>query len=334
MILIDALYINNSGGKILLDYLIQELEKTNKNIFYLLDKRVEDNIPPIKYRNKILFIEASLFKRKLFYKQNSHTFSKVLCFGNLPPNIRIKAEVYTYFHQQLYLKVPDNLSFIQSFLFSLKRMVFNYFFQNTDYWLLQTDMIKCNFVKKFKISKEKVLVIPFYPSFKITEQFFRHKNTYLYVSNAPAHKNHVRLINAFCSFYNTHKLGKLILTVSEEFPELLEIIKNKKKLNYPIENLGFISREKLTKIYQESEYLIYPSLAESFGLGLVEAIENGCKIIGSDLQYTYAVCEPSIIFNPLDEESISKALSLSLQKNIKNSVAKVSNKIDELIAIL
>ena len=32
MILVDAIYINNSGGKILLDYLIINLEKSNTKI--------------------------------------------------------------------------------------------------------------------------------------------------------------------------------------------------------------------------------------------------------------------------------------------------------------
>ena len=35
MILIDALYVNVSGGKILLDLLIEELEKKDLEIFYL-----------------------------------------------------------------------------------------------------------------------------------------------------------------------------------------------------------------------------------------------------------------------------------------------------------
>ena len=38
MILIDALYVNNGGGKILLDYLISELLKNNTdNIYFLFD---------------------------------------------------------------------------------------------------------------------------------------------------------------------------------------------------------------------------------------------------------------------------------------------------------
>ena len=38
MILIDALYINNSGGKILLDYLVNRLMPYD-NVFFLFDDR-------------------------------------------------------------------------------------------------------------------------------------------------------------------------------------------------------------------------------------------------------------------------------------------------------
>ena len=53
MLLIDAIYINTGGGKILLDYLIEELEKTDKQIFYLLDKRIEKGKYIIKPSNSI-----------------------------------------------------------------------------------------------------------------------------------------------------------------------------------------------------------------------------------------------------------------------------------------
>ena len=49
-ILIDAIYINDSGGKILLDYLLQELEKIGKKCIYLLDKRVEDKMAFLKLK--------------------------------------------------------------------------------------------------------------------------------------------------------------------------------------------------------------------------------------------------------------------------------------------
>lgn len=337
-VLIDALYINNGGGKILLDYLINELERTNLKIFYLLDSRVEGHIPSIdEKKNNVFFMEASLIKRLQFYNEHIIEFSKVLCFGNLPPNIRINAHVYTYFHQPLFLEIPSNLNLREKVKYRAKMLVLRRLSQKTNFWIVQSRTIKRRLSAKYNIRKKYIKVLPFYPGFQnseIVRTFKRVPNSYIYVSNAPVHKNHIILINAFCEFYDKQGLGKLTLTVSDHFPELLQLISEKQNLNYPIVNIGFVPRENLSQLYHESEYLIYPSLAESFGLGLVEAIENGCKIIGADLPYTFAVCEPSLTFDPLDLSSISSALTMSLGKDVKDSKALVSNKIGELIDLL
>lgn len=334
MILIDALYINNSGGKVLLDYLVTELEKSGKKIYYLLDKRVEAKVSPIKPANKVEYLKASLSARNRFYKKHRNDFSTVLCFGNLPPNIRISATVYTYFHQLLFLSLPETMGLKHRLVYRLKIMVLNHFKKNTDYWLVQSSLIKSTLITKYKLETTKVLEMPFYPPFPLTAISEKIPHTYLYVSNAAPHKNHERLIEAFTVFYKKHKCGTLTLTVSGEFPALLKLIEDKQKEGIPINNIGFVPREELQRLYAESEFLVFPSLAESFGLGLIEAIECGCKVIGADLPYTYAVCEPSLTFNPLDENSIFDALVLSLQENIKPSVAKVSNQINELITLL
>ena len=77
MILVDAVFINVGGGKILLDYLISKLELTHLNITYLLDKRVENKIQLIKSSNSVLFIEPSLKVRNNFYRNNKVKFSKI-----------------------------------------------------------------------------------------------------------------------------------------------------------------------------------------------------------------------------------------------------------------
>lgn len=334
MILIDALHINSSGGKILLDYLIDNLEKTNLPIFYLLDKRVEGNTPTIKKQNEVVYMHASLSSRKQFYKSHKDSFTKILCFGNLAPSVKTSAKVFTYFHQQLYIQLPKDSSVKLKFSFFLKKIIFRSLQKNTDYWMVQTNLINSNFRKAFDVDKYKVLTMPFYPELQSKDNFERRKHTYLYVSNVSAHKNHMRLITAFCSFYDQHQKGELILTIGEENKELLTFLEEKLDKKYPIKNIGFIPRQQLATVYKESEYLIFPSLAESFGLGLVEAIENGCKIIAADLPYTHAVCEPSLVFDPLDERSIFQTLSLSLQHTTKPSVSKVYNKIDEIITLL
>ena len=100
-----------------------EIEKTDKKIYYLLDNRIKDNIQQIKDTNKVLYLPASFIKRHLFYKENKNLFSTVLCFGNLPPNIRLKAKVYTYFHQLLFLKIAGDLSAKQKVLYWLKTKI-------------------------------------------------------------------------------------------------------------------------------------------------------------------------------------------------------------------
>lgn len=335
MILIDALYINNSGGKVLLDYLMTQLELTDKRVFYLLDERIVGNTVPIKKTNQVLFLKAGLWSRNFFYKQHKNDFTTVLCFGNLPPTVKINAKVYTYFHQLLFLETPKGTSLATKLLIGLKMKVVRYLRPNTNFWLVQTERVKTKFIQKYAVAPDSVLVLPFYIPFdEIEFSVVRNPHQYVYISSGVPHKNHIRLINAFCAFFEKHKKGVLYLTISEEFVFLKKYIEDKKNLGFPIINVGQIDRFQLQKLYLQSAFHIFPSLSESFGLGLIEGIESGCKIIGADLEYTYAVCEPSLVFNPLEERAIEDALEKTLTQNIMPSSAKVKNEIEALLTIL
>ena len=49
----------------------------------------------------------------------------------------------------------------------------------------------------------------------------------------------------------------------------------------------------------------------------------------------YEVCEPSLIFNPLDENSIFNALENALNsETIKPSLARIQNNINQIISLL
>lgn len=334
MILLDAIYVNNGGAKVLLDYIIEELEKTDRSVFYLLDIRVKNNIPKIKKTNTVIYLKSSLYNRYKFYKNNSLKISVVLAFANLPPNIRLNCKVYTYFHQKIFLKIPKEYSFFVRLKFNLKVLVLKSLKENTDFWIVQSQLVKSKLAQKKNIDEDKILILPFYPPFSEKINPLREKNTYLYVSNGEPHKNHKVLIDAFCQFYDKNELGKLILTISKHYKDVFDLIEEKKQLGYPIENIGFIDRNLLEVVYKKTEFLIFPSISESFGLGLVEAIDNGCKVIGADLQYTYEVCEPTLVFNPNVRESIVQTLCLSLKPDLPHSISKVHNEIATIIDLL
>ena len=227
MLLIDTIYIHDGGGKVLLDYLIKKLEDTELECFYLFDNRIK-NLPNIKSTNHVLFLKPILWHRFLFYKKHKNSFSKIFCLGNLPPNMKMKAEVITYYHSPLYLKSPEDFSTIERIKYILKRQVLKAFIKNTNSWMVQTAFIKQKLEEKFKISESKVSLMPFFPPFDTSnKQVVREINTFLYASNATTHKNHIRLIDAFCAFFDGHKTGKLILTVSDEYKEVYDNIEKR-----------------------------------------------------------------------------------------------------------
>ncbi|MDF2832915.1 glycosyltransferase [Chryseobacterium indoltheticum] len=333
MILIDSLYINNGGGKILLDYFVNECEKTNIDVFYLFDKRCENSYKEISDEKKV-FLKASMYLRFLFYTKNKNRFSKVLCFGNQPPLLKLNCPVFTYFHQPMFLNIPKEFSFKDKLIFSIKQNILNRLRKNTDKWIVQNNLIKNGLCDKYRIAQTEVLVLPFYPNEDLSvNSEIRQSNTFIYVSNATPHKNHKRLFEAFTTFYDQHKVGELIVTINFDH-DMAAYVEKMRMLKYPITNIGFVDRVELIKNYHTAEYLIFPSLEESFGLGIVEAIECGCKVIGSDLGYMFQVCQPSIVFNPLSKDDIICAFEKATEKQENATKQNIFNKIDELMLLL
>jgi glycosyltransferase involved in cell wall biosynthesis len=333
MVLIDATFINNGGGKLLLDLLIKELEKTDTSIIYLIDSRNDISHFEFKLTSKVVQIQPSILQRHIFYRENRSIISKVLCFGNIPPTIKLDCLVYCYFHNFNFLNIPREYPFSIQFINYIKRKFISLFSKNVNFWFVQSKMVKDNLIRVLKIDRKNVLIAPFFPLFSSLENKIieRRKLRFLYVSGGLAHKNHHRLIDAFCSFYDKYHSGELLLTIEESQTRLLSYVNKKQRLGYPIQNNYFNDRELLQIAYKSSEFLIFPSVSESFGLGLIEGIENGCKVIAADLPYTYEVCVPSIVFDPYKTESIFLAMEYALKNPTKPSLLIVQNSLNNLI---
>lgn len=318
---------------ILLDYLIEILESSPLEICYLLDERIKGKHFKI-INNTSIYLKPSLLGRHKFYKENRNNFSKVLCFGNLPPSLPLNSVVYTYFHQDLFLKVPKHIPLLQKMIFYSKSLVFRNLQSNTHFWIVQTQRMKDNFLKSMaSVDKDSVFVVPFYPPL-VSMISDKQENNFVYVSSGSQHKNHYNLLEGFKIFFDETKKGVLHLTVGDEYKELVNFIAEMKNDGYPVINHGFMTRDSLAKIYSKATFTIYPSLSESLGLGIIEAIENHCNVIGADLSYTYAVCNPSLVFDPLNIESIANVFKTAVEKDIKTTEQLVFNEVDKLVELL
>ena len=317
-----------------MEYLVEELEKNKVQVFYLFDERCKDDFKNVPKRRKV-YLKANLMNRHSFYRRKGGKFSRVLCFGNLAPTLPLNVPVYTYFHQTLFLEIPDTLSLVNKIKFKIKTMILDSIKANTSIWLVQSEITKEGLMSKFNLTNTQVKVLPFYPPIKKKKKnYTRRKDGFVYISNGDTYKNHPRLLEAFCNYFDKTQEGILHLTISPEYPELLDSIEEKIMMGYPIVNHGFVDRNKLFELYNGNQYLVYPSLTESFGLGIVEAIENGCRVIGADLSYLHIVCRPSLSFDPLIVEDIERAFLDSQSDQVKETVQQSFNEIDKLITLL
>ncbi|MGY0408944.1 MAG: glycosyltransferase [Polaribacter sp.] len=335
MILIDSLHINNGGGKVLLDYLVEEIESQKINVFYLFDSRCSNSYKNIP-NNKKLYLKATLLNRFIFYNKKKNKFTKVLCFGNIPPPVKQNIPVFTYMHQLMFINVSKEFSTFKQLMFKLKSLILRFLKTYTNYWLVQGEIVRIGLAKRYAIDKEKINCLPFYPDADlINKNEIRDLNSFLYVSSGEPHKNHNRLIEAFCKMFDRLKTGRLILTIDKVvYPILSEQIEEKKREGYSITNLGFIDRSSLIKAYNKAEYLFFPSLEESFGLGIIEAIGCGCKVIASDLPYIKQICKPSIKFNPFIVNSIEQAFGKAILKEEEKTEVLTHNQIEKIIRLL
>lgn len=342
MILVDTVYINQGGGKILLKCFINYIleNKLSADYFFLFDNRLK--IKDIESLEKLsyTFIKPYEKSRKIFYTTNATKYSAILCFSNVPPPYTIKDKpISIYFHNTLLTNsLNANISLKQKLILFIKKIYIKYHNEPNYNWVVQTEIIADSIKKEFKIESNKIDVIPFY-----NENYFKRNNlnkeenniNYLYVADGSPQKNHLLLLNAFEKFVKLKRdiPYTLNLTLSEASPRsLLNKIKKLQDDGINIINHKECTYQEIRELYKTCNFLIYPSLAESFGLPLIEAAISGCKIISSDLPYVYKIVNPSLVFDPNKVESITKALLLStINNDLKPTTLHVQNNLKKLL---
>jgi glycosyltransferase involved in cell wall biosynthesis len=334
MILIDAIYIYDGGGKVLFDLLVNELQKKPLDIHYLVDKRIEADFRK-KFLNKITFLKPSFISRTLFYIRNYFKFKTVFCFSNIPPPILLPSNIITYFHNVLYLEKFSQEGLKLNLMAFLKKGVAFVLRNNTNIWVVQTEHIKKKMENVWQIPTTKIRVLPFYKELAPEKEFNKKSNEiikFLYVSAGHKHKNHTLLLSAFARFVKAFPNCQLYITIGSDFPDILKKIQ---EYNIPeIVNLGNLPIDEILELYLKMDIVIYPSLHESFGLGLIEASKFSLPIMAPDLPYVYSVVTPNMVFDPLSEDSIFKSLTQYQTILGSTSTCNCESKLDELVTLI
>ena len=141
----------------------------------------------------------------------------------------------------------------------------------------------------------------------------------LYVSRVEPRKNHLILIKAFIEL-KLHKQGyKLVFIGSNDLPdiELIKYLENNKELlkNYVVwkQNVSF---KVVKQYYANCALFVFPSLAEGFGIPILEAMMFNKKMIVSNSTAMKNFNLPKeLTFNPYDKEDLKMKIRNILSSN-------------------
>ena len=319
MLLFDASYINVGGGKVLLDQLINEIENTKVKVIYLIDKRyINNNLK--NTNNKVLYIKSSFFIRFIIYFKLKNKINKIFIFSGIPPIYNFQINTFCFFQNVLLLDKNKNV---------FKYLYFKLFSFNIQTWFVQSNYIK-NALYNI-IHSKKIISAPFFLNQSYPVNNKKNNNDdeikLLYVSSGEIHKNHIRLFECFNKLIKIYPKAILTVTISNNYNSLINIINYSKN----IRNIGFIDTDLLNNEYHNSNIFIFPSLNESFGLGLIEANQHNLPILASDLPYVREIIETPYLFNPYSVDSMFDCIINCIESNYKLSSLTIKNKIDLII---
>jgi glycosyltransferase involved in cell wall biosynthesis len=73
--------------------------------------------------------------------------------------------------------------------------------------------------------------------------------------------------------------------------------------------LGPLPRERIEHLYLDADIFVFPSLTESFGLPMAEAMSYGMPIVASDTPVNREICgEAAVYFSPLNPEDLARQI--------------------------
>ncbi len=141
--------------------------------------------------------------------------------------------------------------------------------------------------------------------YKLPDRFFFH------LGNTDPKKNTIGVLKAYSDFLK--QTGNSIPLVMLDFDkqELLKMLNEigDKELIEKILLTGYVINTDLPAIYNLCEIFIYPSLRESFGIPMLEAMRCGTPVITSNTSSMPEVSgEAAMIVDPFKPEEITKAM--------------------------
>ena len=304
MIRIEASNINYGGSFNLLKDILNYCDTEGYQVeVYIKYNSIYEDLSKCCYSH-IKLIKTTNLKTLIRYCRYTRS---TLFFCSLPPFTKA-AKSYVYFHSEYFATRPlSNNSFL-NLSGKIKKIIYYYWIKfnrkNVDNFICQTEHIKILLANTYSLEP---LVKPFF-SIEKPNGNVEIKYDFIYPAINSINKNIPRLLSAL---YKLRKQKEFTCVLTIDLKDI-NIINQISDINdeFPntIINVGVLSHSCVFKYLSCSRCLVFPSLAESFGLPLIEALSLGLTVISADLPYSYNCVDTPITFDPYNVDDMTSKL--------------------------
>jgi glycosyltransferase involved in cell wall biosynthesis len=187
-----------------------------------------------------------------------------------------------------------------------------------DHVTVQTQALAKRIVKKARIQADKITVISHGPGLVEVGSVRSFKEHAVWkigcITKFGVQKNFSTVFAAIRRIRDKHQI-RLLLSLDEGTAEYaaVKMMILKAGIEDLVDNLGEVEEADIQKIYNELDVFIFPSLCESFGFPLVEAMSRGLPVVAADISSTTEIGGDAILkFPPMDSRALADQLDVLL----------------------
>jgi len=199
--------------------------------------------------------------------------------------------------------------------------------------LTVSEFEKENIIRRLKVPEEKVQVIyngvgPQFTTNYSSQEIEEFRNRYnlpeqfiMFLGNTAPKKNTENVIKAYVEFCLQHKEAIPLVLLDYKKELVIKILEELKRLPllprfvFP----GYVPYRQIPLMYNAATLFLYPSLRESFGLPILEAMACGVPVITSNTSSMPEVAgNAAALIDPFDFKDLAGALARMLNREVRD----------------
>ena len=243
------------------------------------------------------------------------------CTSNTAP-INCNIPLILTLHDIIFLEPRDktNLSLYQNLGWLYRRIVVKRILKRCQRIITVSEFELNNIISKLNIPRKRMAMIyngytdwfrPLQDSDLTFRKYIDESGYFFFLGNTDPKKNTERTLLAYSKYLEKSDIKRKLLMADLDKPYLNEIL-----LKYNIGNIrkniiipGYIVNSDLPNIYNNAFAFLYPSLRESFGIPLLEAMACGTPVITSNTSSMPEIGGPyAILVNPESADEIAEMM--------------------------